>query len=339
MEYIGLADIERGAAITPDTQFELASASKTFTATVIMLLVEQNRLSLTSPVCDVLPEFQNPAKGRSTTIKDLLWHTSGGTDYLECGTHTPAEQMTVAHIMARLPEWSRAATPSLEYRYSNSNCVILARVIESVTNLKFFEFIQASLVVRLDLRSTTICSTTISAAPETAKGYRNSGCGLPLFEAAGDLPIDTDGDGGVASSLSDLIRWHSLFWKGEIVNEQSLRVMQTPGQSDTGESFEYGIGLQIESRPSGAIWSGHGGSWMNATTLIDRYLRERTTRIVLSNEFMAPVERISQQTVGTILAANGGTREAAESSPPQAIASPLASIGTNPPLTSKTPGP
>ena len=69
--------------------------------------------------------------------------------------------------------------------------------------------------------------------------------------------MDTDGDGGVVSSLYDLIRWQSLVWSREILNIQSWRLMQTPGKLDNGERFPYGIGLQIEDPGSGLCWLGH----------------------------------------------------------------------------------
>ena len=71
--------------------------------------------------------------------------------------------------------------------------------------------------------------------------------------------------------------------------------MQTPGELDSGESFEYGFGLQVEQREGGQTWCGHGGSWTSTTILIGRYVKEKASVIVLSNEVMAPVERISQR--------------------------------------------
>jgi CubicO group peptidase (beta-lactamase class C family) len=74
---VGLADLQRKTKITADTVFELASASKMFTATGIMFQVEQGCLDLSAPVSEYMPDIDKPATGREITIRDLLWHTSG----------------------------------------------------------------------------------------------------------------------------------------------------------------------------------------------------------------------------------------------------------------------
>ncbi len=295
IECIGSADIARHMAITTDTVFELASASKVFTATAAMLLAERGRLDLRAPAGEYLTECENPRAGRPITVNDLLRHTSGLADYLKLGIHTPPSLMTRTHIMAELPRWSRAALPGREHRYSNTNYVVLARVIEAVAGIDFARFVESHLAIPFGLHSTRVDPTGRATRLGRAQGYRDTGCGLPHVETSEGLAIDTDGDGGMVSSLNDLVRWQSLFWSGAIVGERSLRLMQTLGELDSGERFAYGLGLQIEHRSNGRQWCGHGGSWTNATTLIGRYVGERTNVIVLSNEFMAPVERISQR--------------------------------------------
>lgn len=294
LECYGLADLQRGIKITPDTVFELASASKTFTATGIMLLVERGCLDLTAPVGEYVPQVQKPDAGRPITARDLLWHTSGLPDYLESGMYTPMDQASPEYVIGQLPEWAQRARPGEEHSYSNTNSVVLSRVIEAISGLGFAEFIDSNLVAPIGLRDTFILDGT-SDAKQIANGYRNLGYGLPLFEPSKEFILDTVGDGGMCSTLNDLVRWQSRFWNGDVVSEQSLMQMQSPGRLDSGESFEYGFGLQIEQREGRHTWCGHGGSWTNTTVLFGRYPKEQTTVIVLSNEFMAPVERISQR--------------------------------------------
>ncbi len=293
IECVGLSDIGAGVPITPDTEFELASASKIVTATAVMQLVEQKRLELGSPVSDFISEWEDSSKARPVTIKDLLSHTSGLTDYLEAGMYTPPDRMTAAFVMGHLPEWSLAALPGKQHQYSNTNYFVLARVVEALSRSTFSEFVEENLFRRFDLLSTSVHPGETPAS-SVATGYRNLGYGLPFVVPNDTMEIDTNGDGGVRSTLNDLIRWQSLFWGCQIVTEQSLVQMRTAGTLDSGKTFEYGIGLQVESRGSGDIWCGHGGSWTNTTTLIGRYLNVGIDVIVLSNEFMAPVERISQ---------------------------------------------
>ena len=294
VECFGLADVERQTGITPDTVFDLASASKIFTATGIMTLVERRCLDLTAPVGEYLPEIGKPETGRAITVRDLLWHVSGLPDYLESGMYAAVDQVSPEYVAGRLAEWSRRARPGEKHIYCNTNYFVLSRVIEAVSGLRFAEFIDSNLITPFGLRSTSVLGGEGDAS-QIASGYRNTGYGLPLVEPSDEFRLETVGDGGVSSSLNDLIRWQSLFWNSEIVSEQSLRIMHTPGELDSGGSFEYGFGLQVEQREGGKTWCGHGGSWTSTTILVGRYLKEEVSVIVLSNELMAPVERIAQR--------------------------------------------
>lgn len=314
VECSGFADVENQTAITTDTPFELASASKWFTATAVMLLVERKELELRTPVDECLPQLERDNAHRPITIQDLLWHTSGLVDYLQAGVYTQPEEMTTSYVMAQLPQWASAATPGREHNYSNTNYVVLARVVESVVDLSFSDFIEINLIKPFGLQSTAIGAPGQAMSCGT-RGYRNIGYGLPVFEWVSNPPIDTDGDGGVVSSLNDLLQWQSLFWGGHILTERSVRLMRTPGKLDAGENFPYGIGLQIEGHGSTHCWCGHGGSWTNTTVLVGRYPDLKVTVIVLSNEWMAPVERICQRAFAMSYGFNSPSGKSAKINP------------------------
>ena len=293
IECVGLANVEDRIAITAETPFELASASKWFTAAAILLLAERESLDLQAPLHAVLPQLEGDASHRPLTIRDLLWHTSGLVDYLHQGGYTPAEEMTKDYVLAQLPSWVAAAVPGREHQYSNTNYFCLARVVEAVAGSEFSEFVAANLVEPFGMSSTSVGAQGLNQS--RALGYQNLGYGIPTFQQVPETPIDTDGDGGLVSSLNDLLKWQAAFWGGQILNDESLRRMQTPGTLDSGESFPYGMGLQIEKGGSAGCWHGHGGSWTNTTVLMGRYTNLKTTIILLSNEWMAPVERLYQR--------------------------------------------
>ncbi len=296
VECTGLADVECRVPITPDTAFELGSASKTFTAVAVLLAAERGCLDLSSPVGAYLPTWRNGVAGRLVTVADLLRHTSGLHDYLEAGPYqTPLDELRMASVLDRLPDWSHAASPGFAFHYSNTNYVVLARLLETVTGRPFAEYVAEYLVRPFGLCSTAVDPERQTPSVGVARGYHNRGFGLPYVVPSTPCLCDTYGDGGMISTLNDLIRWQSLFWEGKILAEPSLRLMRSRGRLDSGDQFDYGMGLQVEEQERGETWCGHGGSWTDATTLIGRYTNARTTIIVLSNEFMAPVERIAQR--------------------------------------------
>ena len=292
IETCGFADLESRSPITAETVFDLASVGKMITATVALALVERGDLELTTPLDTVLSEAEAPREGRAITVRDLLQHTAGIPDYLEGGISSDESQLTLAAILTRLPEWTREARPGMVHTYSNTNYVLIAQLIERITGQPFAEFLEAGFFGPLGLRSTATLGGT--RKPEsTVKGYQNLGFGLPAIEATENLEIETVGDGGIFSSANDLIEWQSRYWSGEIIAPKSIRSMTTSGTLDSGEPFDYGLGIQVEER-AGRRWFGHGGSWTASTTFVGYHEAERTSIIILSNEMMAPVERISQ---------------------------------------------
>ncbi|MEE4329915.1 MAG: serine hydrolase domain-containing protein, partial [Wenzhouxiangella sp.] len=183
IECVGLADIGRGARIGPDTLFDLASGTKMFTATAVMLLVERGELDLTAPVADYLPLIERSGKHRPIVLGDLLSHTSGLPDYLQSGMYSSAEEVCPERINAQLPEWSRKARPGQHYSYCNTNYLVLANIIEAVSGSSYTEFIRANLIDPLGLRR-SLLSTEIEQTADMARGYRVAGYGLPAIEAA-----------------------------------------------------------------------------------------------------------------------------------------------------------
>lgn len=296
----GLASIERAARVSRDTMFELASVSKIFTAAAIMRLAEEGQLSIDAAVSDYLPRCVQQRGVRAISIRDLLAHTSDLKDYLADGMHTPPRQMTPRSVMGRLRAWSDQAHPGLAHVYSNTNYVLLAAIIEKASGRSYTQFLSDELFRPLGMKSTLVTVDATSNSQSAAQGYLNVGAGLPSLQPTEALPISTLGDGGVVSSVDDLLRWQAAFWGGRVVSMETLAQMRSPGRLDSGQTFEYGLGLQIQS-VNDATWCGHGGSWINATALVGRYVEAQTTVIVLSNEFLAPVERIAQRTYDALL--------------------------------------
>lgn len=293
IECQGLADLASGRPLDPDTRFELASVSKWFTAAALMRLVERGLLDIDDPVAELLPTMApDRADGQRTLrVRDLLWHCSGLPDYLELGHAAPAESLSDAWLRKQAPGWLAEARPGVEHLYCNTNYVMLGWIIEAVAGRPFAEVVQREL-----LNPAGLPRSCVGPSPDdVARGYRNLGFGLPAFEAVPEIDSDTLGDGGVCSTLNDLLRWCEAFFSGDLLRPASVQLMCAMGHTDDGQTFPYGLGLQVEG---GGEWCGHAGSWTRSTTLAGRLLSHGSTIIVLSNEWMAPVERIAQRALG-----------------------------------------
>mgnify|MGYP002624657817 CR=1 FL=1 len=291
VECIGFADIAQQIPITPDTRFDLASVSKTFTAALLLRLAAAGRVDVNGPAADWLPALGRPASGRPITLRDLLAHTSGLPDYLADGMDTPPERTAVRSILDELPRWGAAARPGITHAYANTNYVLLAQVIEAVTGTPFTEACAKELFAPLGLAHTAVCPDP--PAGTVAIGYVQDQYGVPRWDVSEPMPLETVGDGGVVSSLTDLLRWHEALWSGEAVPEPWWTRMRTPSRLDSGEPIPYGLALQVEQDAGGRTWVGHGGSWVCSTVLVGRYVEQRTTVLLLANDPLAPVARIA----------------------------------------------
>src|SRR4051794_32806865 len=150
--YTGLANVESKEPIDFNTQFQLASVSKQFTAMAVMILAEAGKLSYDDPVSRFIPEF--PVWAKTITIRNLLNHTSGLPDYFPLLVRlsgnglfhpygTPLEhEFTATEALAAL-----AKQPALrfgggsKYQYSNSGYVVLAQIVERASEMRFAEFL------------------------------------------------------------------------------------------------------------------------------------------------------------------------------------------------------
>lgn len=193
-----------GAAITPQTRFRIASMSKSMTATAIMLLVQDGVLALTDPVVERLPEF-SMADPRHTeiTIRQLLSHTSGLSLAVNDEFALPAPRTTAA-VVAELADRRLAAAPGSRFEYHNTNYSLAARIVEVASGRPFDEFLRTRLFEPLGMHATTSRDACDAAVDGLPQGYSVVlGFAYPMPE----MPGRCGGNGGVVSTLDDMVRW------------------------------------------------------------------------------------------------------------------------------------
>lgn len=256
----GYAAINPAELMDADRFFRIASNTKTFTATGIMLLRDDGLLpSIDVPIRNYVPDLHIP-KDDVITIRMLLGHTSGMADHEEdpkfqeqhlanwFRVWKPEEVVPFAiDYQLQHPEIFNYA-PGEQFYYSNTGYVVLAMIIERITGKTYGQYITQRILIRFGLTRTYAADGPYMPAPYV-HGY------APLGGVTWDLS-DSDeswdlGAGGMISTLQDLVRWMTLLVGGSVVSPQSLQEMMTKGPSGT-----YGLGLLYED---GLGW-GHGGS-------------------------------------------------------------------------------
>ncbi|MFI6177440.1 serine hydrolase domain-containing protein [Nonomuraea sp. NPDC051191] len=247
-----------GEAVTSRTRFRIASMSKSMTAAAVMLLVDRGRLSLDDPVVKVLPGFRM-ADPRFTriTVRQVLSHTSGLSNSTDSEYVFPPAR-DAREIVAGLAGKVLAADPGTRWEYHNTNYSIAARIVELLSGTSFDAFLRAELFTPLGMTATSSTPGCSDRAEGLPSGYEVV---LGVAVAAPEMPGMCFGNGGVVSTLDDMVRWlrfnQGTFGAG-LLSAGSLAELHT-GRPKAG-----GYALGWRSRPVTAggppSLVGHGGT-------------------------------------------------------------------------------
>lgn len=254
----GLANLETGEAVTPDTVFRLASITKQFTAAVILQLVDEGALSLDDTIGDLFEGFDEP--GASATVRQLLNHTSGIQSYTSIpGWMVEANTNRAYTTDALISEFSGLPSPNAPgetYAYNNSGYVLLGAIIEMKTGLAWHEAIEARIADPLGLETLRYGEDSASAA-SMATGYtvNDAGAVEPSTPIHMSVPHAA---GALIANTQDLALWLDALHGGEIVSPALYQQMTTPTEMADGTAIPYGFGLSLDDvRGRPAI--GHSG--------------------------------------------------------------------------------
>jgi len=237
----GLADTERNVPATPETVFRLASVTKMFTATAVLMLAEKNRLALDDAVVKILPA--SPAAWRQITVRHLLSHTSGLADYLDRPDSMAwaRNEYTVQDLIDAFKDQPASFAPGEKNVYSNSNYILLGAIIEKLSGVAFSRFVETDLFRPLGMTSTS-CGGTWKDVPRLATAYepaRTTGDQLDWSRLLVARPYTMSAvytAGGCVSSLEDLARFRDALVKGTLIGKRSLADSYEPVRLNDGSS-------------------------------------------------------------------------------------------------------
>jgi CubicO group peptidase (beta-lactamase class C family) len=271
----GLAEVESGAAATPATNYRLASVTKQFTATAILLLVEDGRLHLDHPASKWLPGL--PAAARGITVRQLLTHTSGLIDYEDVMPGGLDAQLRDADVLRLLASQDRTYfAPGTAYRYSNSGYALLALIVEAASDRGFAAFLRERIFMPLGMRDTVAYEEGVSVVPRRAFGYSHErGAWVRTDQSATSAVL---GDGGIYSSIDDLAKWDAALYDERLLRADSLRLAFTPATATDDATVRYAFGWRITGETA---W--HSGETIGFRNVIVRYPQRRLTVVVLTN--------------------------------------------------------
>jgi len=293
----GLANRGFNVPNRPDTRFNLASASKMFTAVAIAQLVEKGGLSLDDPVGKYLDsDWVSEEAGTKIRIKHLLNHTSGlGNYWTEEFDNSSKLLYREIDDFKRLVSVDPAFEPGTKWQYSNAGYILLGAVIERTTGQSYFDYVQKNIFDRVGMTDTGFYDLD-RPIPNLAVGYyedEEDGNALKINYYL--HTIRGFSAGGACSTAADMHRFLLALDSGRLVDVKTLELFLSPQPL----MERYGLGFQL--RPDG--WVGHSGGFPG----IDAYLfiqqSSRRVVIILANYSMSATPVWNE--VGKLLETDG----------------------------------
>jgi CubicO group peptidase (beta-lactamase class C family) len=274
----GLASIELGVPITPKTRFRIASVSKQFTVTAALMLADEGKLELSDPPHKHLKELA-PLK---VTIDQMMRNSSGWPDFLELlrmgghGLDKPArpQDLYAACVLNRHLNFA----PGSRFLYSNSNFLLLGRIIEALTKKKLGDVLDERIFKPLGMSNTMLAAEIDTVIPNLATGYLGDAAS-GFRRAAHAYP--QGGEGGLTSTVEDLLIWSRHFDEpvlGKTLPAQLAAAMPLTG----GHDNRYRRGVAVGD-VRGFDTLGHGGLWPGFRTEFLRVPAAGLTVVVIAN--------------------------------------------------------
>ncbi|HXW90037.1 MAG TPA: serine hydrolase domain-containing protein [Terriglobales bacterium] len=292
----GLANVELQVPVKPETVFQSGSVGKQFTATAVMMLVEEGKIQLDETVSKYLKG--TPPAWQPVTIRELLSHTAGFTDYPK--TFDFRKDYSEAQLLKIVESIPLAFPPGTQWSYSNLGYLTLGIVIHEVTGKFYGDFLQERIFRPLGMNSTRIISEA-DIVPNRAAGYRLVNGELKNQEWVSPT-LNTTADGALYFSILDLAKWDAALYTEQLLKRTTLDQMWTVTKLKNGQpnSGHYGFGWSIEHK-NGHRRIGHDGAWQGFESNISRYVDDRLTVVVLANLEQADPEVIADHIAETYL--------------------------------------
>lgn len=285
-KYYGKVDLRKSDSLTAATPLHIASTSKTFTATAILRLVQEGKLSLTDTITRFFPGLPYPG----ITVQMLLTHRSGLPNYLHFlsnakwdrdakgkWNHRYAQnEDVITFLMEKKPD--RAGKPDTRFSYCNTNFLLLASIIEKLTGKTYPAYMQEKWFTPLQMSHTYVFTLkdTLTATPSFSPSGTYWGY---------DFLDGTYGDKNIYSTPEDLLKWDQALYSGQILRQPLLDSAFSPYSFEKESIHNYGFGWRLIMLPNGKKVIYHFGKWHGFNAAFARLTDEKVTIIILGNRF------------------------------------------------------
>ncbi|HEY8389171.1 MAG TPA: serine hydrolase domain-containing protein [Parasegetibacter sp.] len=278
----GMADLEHHIAISDETLFEAGSVSKQFTATAILMLAEEGKLSLDDDVRKYIPQL--PDYGSKITIKHLLWHTSGLKDWGSVAVIGGWPRTTRAYTQDHAREIIyRQKTlnfpPGTEYSYSNSNYTLLTTLVEIISGESFASFTKKRILDPVGMKRSQWRDDFRKIVPNRSVAYEKE-----RGEYKQNMPFEyTHGHSALLTTTQELLTWLQ-YWSTGKFGESLLKLRETQGITNDGKTIDYALGAVRITKVNGYREVSHSGATAGYRAWLAYYPEKDLSVAYLSND-------------------------------------------------------
>ena len=298
---LGFRDPENTLPITEDTIFQLASVSKNFAATAVMLSVRQGLLSLDDEITKYFPEIPCP----SVTVRHLLSHTGGVPDYFDDADwfiniwkkekRVPGNDEILRFL--RETKTKPYFAPGEGLHYSNTGYNLLALLVERRSGIPYEEFLQKNIFEPAGMTSTRCCHIRRDGVP-----FANYARATVFEDGKWLADVDSEEDGDVVAfdglngddyvytNIFDMLAWDRALRKGRVLTEEEQQLMYTPAKLNNGEDavydeddgLGYGFGWAVEYNEELGLIVSHSGGMPGVATWFERFIGADKVLVILA---------------------------------------------------------
>ncbi len=277
----GTSSLATGRPLRLDDHFRIASISKSFTATAILRLADQHKLSLSDTLSKYITGIQN---GDQITVAQLLDMTSGVYDYvndpgvLRAYARNPLRPFSLRDVVAIIKRHKPIFAPGMDVVYDNSDYYLLGAIVEKVTHRPLGAVITSQILRPLGLRHTSYPTAAAMPAP-FSRGYLDQP-DFPPRDVTASNPAFAGGAGAIISTLGDLKVWAKALATGSLLAPatQSLRLRTRVLNQNPKVSVSYGMGI---TEINGFL--GHDGAIFGYGSAMFYLPSRHATIVVLAN--------------------------------------------------------
>lgn len=278
---VGMANLAYGIPIDYTTRFHVGSISKQFAAFAILLLEEKNKLSLSDDIRKHLPAL--PQYRHQVTIRHLLNHTSGirdNGDLLRLVGAKEADEVTFGEML-RLVQQQKELNfvPGSAYEYCNAGYMLLAKIVENISQKSFTDFVSKNILKPLHMSHTTVFDAPRKIVKKLAPSYYSTN--NKKFRKS-NLNFAVYGATGIITSLDDLCKWAMNFYQPKVGSSALFKKMKERGILNNGDTLRYALGQEIKTY-KGLECVYHGGGIASYRAYLMRFPAQKFAIVILSN--------------------------------------------------------